>query len=795
MSGSVRLTAVLTHPVQYYAPWFRHIAAHCPEIDLTVLYAADPTPAQRGVGFGVGLEWDTVLTDGYRCRILRPTRAGESVHSDRFWGLHVAEIGAAVVDTRPDVVLLPGWHSVTLVRALVACRRARIPVLYRGDSHLGTRPLGWRGPVWAARTRWLLGRFDGYLSVGTRAREYLRAFRVDPCRIFDAPHAVDNDGFARAAAPFQTRETRAAARRSLGLDERAFVVLFVGKLEPKKRPIDLVEAMARVRPGASLLVVGAGLLEPACRERAERLGVRAVWTGFLNQSELGRVYAVADCLALPSDGSETWGLVVNEALATGLPVVVSDRVGCGPDLVTEGETGAISPMGDASALAAAIERVRALIDAGVDHGASCRARAARHGLDRATAGLAAACRAVTRARRQREARPAPRVVACCGGMVIVGGLERVVFELLRGLTERGAAVHCIVNTWGSDRIVPLVREIGAGCSPGAYRRRLERRPRNPLAFAAMAWDVLKTSAGLVRDARRHRATHVLVPDLVAVLRNAPALALLRLFRVRVIFPLANAPDPGAAYRRIWQWGVVPVVDQFVCNSAFTMRELLGHGVPPRAVSLIHPCAPRRAPAPPGSTRDAGLVIYVGQVIPGKGLDLLLDAVALLVAAGHDVRLDVVGDVDGWEPPGWRGYRARIRARAARPDLAGRVRFYGEREDVPALLGRAAVHCCPSEPEFREAFGIVNLEAKEAGIPSVVCPTGGLVELIEHGVDGWICAEASAAAIAEGIEAMIVNPVRLARAGEAARRSALRWSRERFASAWWAVFDDVQGRRA
>jgi glycosyltransferase involved in cell wall biosynthesis len=165
--------------------------------------------------------------------------------------------------------------------------------------------------------------------------------------------------------------------------------------------------MAGLRPGASLLVVGAGPLDNVCRAQAERLGVRAVWAGFLNQSELGRTYAVADCLVLPS-GGETWGLVVNEALATGLPAIVSDRVGCGPDLVRADETGAIFPMGDAGALAAAIERIRAGIEASVDYAAACRARAVDHGLDRATAGLVAACQVVTRARRAGDSRQGAR---------------------------------------------------------------------------------------------------------------------------------------------------------------------------------------------------------------------------------------------------------------------------------------------------------------------------------------------------------------------------------------------------
>jgi glycosyltransferase involved in cell wall biosynthesis len=388
----IRLTVVLTHPVQYYAPWFRHIAAHCPELDLTVLYGTEPTAAQQGVGFGVSFQWDTPLVEGYRCRILRAARQGQSVHSERFWGLDVPDIGAALEDSRPDVVLIPGWHSVTLVRALWACRRARIPTLYRGDTHLGHRPTGWRGAVWSVRTRRLVHLFDGHLSVGTRAREYLTHFGVDPRGVFDAPHAVDNELFARTSSPHRAPAARTAARVSWGLEPQAFVVLFVGKLEPKKRPLDLIRAVAGLGSRASVLVVGTGELMTTCRVEADRLRLCAAWAGFLNQSELGRAYAVADCLVLPSD--ESWGLVVNEAMATGLPCVVADRVGCAPDLVTPGATGEIFPTGNLAELAAALGRIRAGVEGGRDYARACRERVASHSFDRTTAGLLAACRAV-----------------------------------------------------------------------------------------------------------------------------------------------------------------------------------------------------------------------------------------------------------------------------------------------------------------------------------------------------------------------------------------------------------------
>ena len=396
MTPPIRLTVVLTHPVQYYAPWFRYITVGCPDLELTVLYATQPTAEQQGIGFGAAFDWDVPLSEGYRSLVLRPSRTGESVHSDRFWGLDVPEIGSAIWESRPNVALIPGWHSITLVRALWACRRQGIAALYRGDTNLGTAPTGWRRGPWKLRTWALLRLFDGHLSVGERASEYLRRFGVSDSRIWRAPHCVDNEFFARAAARHRTLEARAAARTAWGLEPEAFVVLFVGKLEPKKRPVDLIRAVARGTPGVRLLIVGAGELERGCRAEADRLGIKVAFAGFLNQSELGRAYAVADCLALPSDRGETWGLVVNEALSSGVPCAVSDRVGCVPDLITPGETGEVFPAGDVPALTAAFERVRARTCAGHDWAPACRARTSAHSFAVATAGLVAACTAVAR---------------------------------------------------------------------------------------------------------------------------------------------------------------------------------------------------------------------------------------------------------------------------------------------------------------------------------------------------------------------------------------------------------------
>jgi glycosyltransferase involved in cell wall biosynthesis len=627
----------------------------------------------------------------------------------------------------------------------------------------------------------MLHRFNAYLSVGQRSREYLESFAVGGTRIFHSPHCVDNESFAQAAAPFQLPERRAAVRAAWGLAPSEFVVMFAGKVVPFKRLQDLICAVSRLGSSAALLVVGSGPLEASCRDQAAQLGARVIWAGFLNQSEITRAYAAADCLCLPSNASETWGLVVNEAMATGLPCVVSDKVGCAPDMTVPAKTGEVFEMGNAVDLAAALERVRALRAAGHDYRKVCTEHASRYSFAAATTGLVGACDSV------RRPGAAPRVIGCCGGMVIVAGLERMTFEGLSVLREQGASVHCIVNDWENFRIVELAKRIGASWTTAPYRCKLDRRERNPLRFARMIWDIAVVSWRLLRDASRFRPTQVFLPEFGAVLRNAPALALLRAVGMKVVLRLGNAVPQDAFYRRVFRIGVDPFVDRYITNSRYTEASLLAHGIAPSKSTMIHNTCPERTRQSLAVCRDVNRIAYVGQVIPEKGVDLLLDAAGILVAHGLEPQLDIVGNMQGWGTDEYIRFRQRLIERASRPDLEGRVHFLGWREDVPDILAGASIHCCPSLPAQLEGFGIVNLEAKRSGIPSVVTPVGALPELIRHQVDGWIARDVSAEALAEGLEFFLSDPHRLERAGRAARESLQAFSREQFARAWCLLF--------
>jgi glycosyltransferase involved in cell wall biosynthesis len=393
---TARLTIVMTHPVQYFAPWFRYITAErSAEIDLTVLYGAVPTPEQQGVGFGTAFSWDVPLTSGYRFEVCADS-AGKQFDSDSFLGLDVADIGARIAATRPDAVIVPGWHSLMQVRALRACRRAGVPAFYRGDSTMTSGPRAIVRPLWAVKTRLMLRQYTRYLSVGRLAGEYLRTFGVSDADIFPSPHCVDNAWFEAQAAVQQPQ--RFAWREGAGIAAGDFVVLFAGKFVDRKRPLDAVRAVAGLGRGAVLMMAGDGPLAGAARLEAERLGVRLIWRGFLNQSALPEAFAAADALLVPSTW-ESWGMIVNEALASGVPCIVTSGVAAAPDLITDGVSGFTVGVGDVAAMTARLGDVRAARERGHLFMADCRRHADRCSFARATDGVVAAMADVGRGRR------------------------------------------------------------------------------------------------------------------------------------------------------------------------------------------------------------------------------------------------------------------------------------------------------------------------------------------------------------------------------------------------------------
>lgn len=350
---ALRIGFLLSHPIQYFTPIFRTLAQEC---DLTVFYAHRQTAEQQArAGFGVAFEWDVDLLSGYDSRFL--TNMARAPSTDRFFGCDTPEIAAEIARGGFDGFVVPGWALLSYWQAVRACRRARVPVFVRGDSQLVGQRSGMVRLAKSLAFRRMLRQFDGYLYVGQRNRAYLQHYGAPSDRLFFSPHCVDNDAFRSAGNA--ARQQAEAGKRDPDRHRR---LLFVGKLIERKRPFDLLRAASQVsgRSGrVEVAFAGSGELRDDLAQAAAATGVRVLFHGFANQTELPAIYAAADVIVLPSDARETWGLVINEAMACGVPAVVSDAVGCGPDLIEPGLTGERFPLGDVAALARSIESVLA----------------------------------------------------------------------------------------------------------------------------------------------------------------------------------------------------------------------------------------------------------------------------------------------------------------------------------------------------------------------------------------------------------------------------------------------------
>ena len=202
---------------------------------------------------------------------------------------------------------------------------------------------------------WFYSKVNAFCAIGETARVHLINHHIQPAKITFSPYHVDSNLFRRQASQYDRRESRA----SLGIGQRDITFLFSGKFIPRKEPLLLIEAIEKLpdRGNLRLIMLGDGPLHERTMVRGKALlGERLHAPGFVNQSGLGLYFAAADILVLPSK-YETWGLVVNEAMYFGLPAIVSDRVGCLPDLVRLGETGWVFQSGEPQDLACVIQKI------------------------------------------------------------------------------------------------------------------------------------------------------------------------------------------------------------------------------------------------------------------------------------------------------------------------------------------------------------------------------------------------------------------------------------------------------
>tara|TARA_R110002073_G_scaffold56906_2_gene144981 strand:+ start:19719 stop:20888 length:1170 start_codon:yes stop_codon:yes gene_type:complete len=340
-----RLAIVVSHPTQYYSPWFRFIA-ETTSIELRVFYLWN---------FGIGIttdpkferqiKWDIPLLDGYDSTFVENRASDPGTH--HFRGLDNPSLSNEVTDYAPQSILVFGYAWKSML-SLIWRRPKRMPVLLRGDSHglVASRPTI-RQISRRLVTRATLSRCQAMLAVGAANAAFYESNGVDPKKIFHVPHCVDNSRFQAS----KNRTEESANRLKIGTLREKVVFLFAGKFESKKRPDLLVQAFRHIQfSSAELWMIGSGPLESELRHIAGG-DSRIQFFGFRNQAELPAIFSAGDAIVLPSEGpGETWGLVVNEAMNCDCAPIVSDHVGCHPDLVHANKNGWIFEAGSLSGL-------------------------------------------------------------------------------------------------------------------------------------------------------------------------------------------------------------------------------------------------------------------------------------------------------------------------------------------------------------------------------------------------------------------------------------------------------------
>lgn len=340
----MRLAIVTTHPIQYYAPVFKLLHQRG-TITIKVFYTwGEKATDKYDPGFNKKIVWDVPLLDGYDYEWVNNTSDDPGSH--HFNGVINPDIFDQIDRFRANAVMVFGWAYNSHFKILRHYKK-RIPIFFRGDSTLLDERRGIKSFLRYIFLTWVYRNVDHAFYTGINNKAYFKKYGLTAEQLTFAPHAIDNERFASIS------ETKAISlRQDLGITENEILILFAGKLEAKKSPLLLAESFLNLKvSNAHLLFVGNGALEGALKEKA-RNTANIHFMDFQNQSEMPVVYQACDLFCLPSKGpGETWGLSVNEAMACGKAILVSDKVGCAPDLVKKDCNGAIFKSEDPTDLA------------------------------------------------------------------------------------------------------------------------------------------------------------------------------------------------------------------------------------------------------------------------------------------------------------------------------------------------------------------------------------------------------------------------------------------------------------
>ncbi|WP_392534631.1 glycosyltransferase family 4 protein [Nostoc sp. C117] len=386
------LAIIDTHPIQYRTPVYRTLSKHF-DIPITVIYGSDfSIVGYKDPEFGVRFAWDIDLLSGYPSQFLSQVKMGGA---ESFETLSSQGLAAVLEKIQPKALLTTGYNHRFYRGVLYEAWKAKYPIIFRGETtdHAQKRSLLKTG-VRDSILYWTYRQFAKALYIGQHSKAHFQRLGCSEEQLIFSPYCV-NTSFFKCSESDRT-QLRYVTRQSLGIADKQIVLLFSGKLSSRKRPDLLLLAVKQlpleVRNQIVILFLGDGELKSSLENFAQTSpAVKVHLLGFQNQTQLSRYYHTADFLILPSDYSETWGLVVNEALHHGLPAIVSQAVGCAPDLINSGVTGEIFETGSYDSLAQAIERSLSLIGR-LEIRQKCRQKVSAYSVEKAAEGIAIAYR-------------------------------------------------------------------------------------------------------------------------------------------------------------------------------------------------------------------------------------------------------------------------------------------------------------------------------------------------------------------------------------------------------------------
>ncbi len=357
MKDKCRIAVLNSHPIQYFAPMYSYINEHSKSIEIVAIYGSDFGLSDNvDPGFSKVIKWDVDLLRGYKAIILgAPNR---KLAPKGFFSLINLKIWGEIRSGKYDALWMHGYNHAYYFIAFLAAKSKRLPILFRGETHLGLKRSKWKTVAHNIFAWIFFKNIDVCLSIGTANALYYKSHGVPDEKIVSVPYAVDNARFINESK--ELVEGRGFTRESLGIPHELPVILFASKFTKRKNPADLIIAASILKDKGYqfwVLMVGSGELEGCLKELALKRNIsNIVFTGFINQTKLPELYALSDIFVLPS-AQEPWGLVVNEAMCSGLPIVASSEVGCVNDLVHEGINGYIVEPNQPLELSQALEKI------------------------------------------------------------------------------------------------------------------------------------------------------------------------------------------------------------------------------------------------------------------------------------------------------------------------------------------------------------------------------------------------------------------------------------------------------